>query len=109
MPAVTGEQEGTGAMETETNQPQVQLRTQAGRPDRIALTLPAADRGGWPRALNLSAAELQAIVQAAYDQHGILAQPWHAEPPRCNGTAHCIAERHHSGCAWALARQAVTA
>lgn len=84
--------------ETETRTPQVQLRQLGLHSDVHAIYLDRGNQDGWPRSLALHLDELQAIVQAAYDQHGILAQPWTAEPPSCNGTSHCAAEQHHAGC-----------
>lgn len=72
------------------------------RPLRDGSDLQVIDLGhtgaGFPRALVLSLDELQAIAQAAWDQHGITAQPFVAEPAACNATAHCRAERHADHC-----------
>ena len=95
-------------METETpTSTAVTVRTNTSNPDLFViqgLTLPpqlsAPGRQGVKRA------ELQAIVQQAYDRHGIVAQLWTATPSAndtpqtsCNGTNHCAAtSSHHFDC-----------
>lgn len=84
--------------ETETPTPTLgtsdKYATANGRPVRLRTCLNA-----WhSSSVDLRLEDLQAIVQQAYDQHGILAQPWTATPPECNATGHCAADRHMRHC-----------
>lgn len=61
----------------------------------VHVTLPSAFGGVHAY---ITHAELQELVQQAYDQYGTLALPWLPADPVCNGTPHCVAEHHHGGC-----------
>lgn len=67
--------------ETQSTRPAPQLRPSEYYPEQLDLEVWTCARNS--RVVRMTEDELQAIVQAAYDQHGILAAPsWHTEAQR---------------------------